>query len=87
MTSVRIFIHFINSIEVSGAEVIEVSGARAIEISGASEVFGAMESVAPRHFKLLFLKIFAKDMAPEGGSRGIISVILSRSQGVAPRHY
>ena len=67
VASVRIFIHFINSIEVSGAEVIEVSGARAIEISGASEVFGAMESVAPRHFKLL--KIC---MAPEDGSRGII---------------
>ena len=62
VASVRIFIHFINSIEVSGAEVIEVSGARAIEISGASEAFGAMESVAPRHFKLLFLKILAEDM-------------------------
>ena len=53
VTSVRIFIHFINS--------IEVSEARAIEISGASEVFGAMESVAPRHFKLLFQKIWAED--------------------------
>ena len=45
VASLRIFIHFINSIEVSGAEVIEVSGARVSEDSGAgaraSEVSGA----------------------------------------------
>ena len=62
VASVRIFIHFIISIEVSGAVVIEVSVSRAIEISGANEVFGAMESVAPRNFKLLFLKILAEYM-------------------------
>ena len=33
------------------------------------------------------LIITSEDMALAGGSRGIISVIISRFQGVAPRHY
>ena len=50
--------------EVCGAGASEVSGARVSEDSGAGaiEISGPTESVAPRHFKLLFLKILAEDM-------------------------